>query len=352
MDTNRRRLASEVDSAGADTMRAGVTAGAYSALKRVAYALGEPVLRRASRAYVPGPKMRDAQRWAREQAPPGARLTFGYFNAPEEAPFAVEEASCLAIQALADSGHRFSPWPTGTPPGQETWPKGPAGPPPDEAGYCSLKVPALGYQTEALQRLALVAAAVGQRLHFDSHGPETAKPTLAALEALLPQHPHLGLTLPGRWIRSLGDADWAVALGLRVRVVKGQWACPERPQMDPRVGFLAVVDRLAGRVSQVAVATHDADLAAEAQTRLAAQGTTCELELLCGLPRRRVMALAHSRGLPVRFYVPFGQAWLPYAMHQILRQPRLWPRLLKDSLGEAWAPSRLSLERFGKNPPS
>ena len=92
----------------------------------------------------------------------------------------------------------------------------------------------------------------------------------------------------------------------------------------------------------MAVATHDAELAAQAQSRLAASGTACELELLCGLPRRRVMALARSRGLPVRFYVPFGQAWLPYAMHQLLRQPRLWPRLLKDSLGEAWAPSRLT----------
>ena len=70
--------------------------------------------------------------------------------------------------------------------------------------------------------------------------------------------------------------------------------------------------------------------------RLAAQGTACELELLCGLPRRGVLELARSRRLPVRLYVPFGQAWLPYALSQVLRKPGLWPRLLKDSLAEAW----------------
>ncbi len=323
-------------------MSAGTAASAYTALKRAAYALGEPVLRRASRAYVPGPQLQDAQRWAREQAPPGARLTFGYFNAPEDAPTAVEAASCQAIRALAEPAHPLSPLADGARQERPTWASGAPGTPPDSAGYCSLKVPALGYQRPALQRLAALAATLGQRLHFDSHGPETAESTLAAVEALLAHHPHLGLTLPGRWTRSLEDADWAVDRGLRVRVVKGQWPCPQHPQTDPRAGFLAVVDRLAGRVPQVAVATHDADLAAQAQTRLAARGTACELELLCGLPRRRVMALARSRGLPVRFYVPFGQAWLPYAMHQLLRQPRLWPRLLKDSLGEVWARSRLT----------
>ena len=323
-------------------MNAVTAASAYTALKRAAYALGEPVLRRASRAYVPGPQLQDAQRWAREQAPPGARLTFGYFNALDDAPSAVEAVCCQAIQALAEPAHPLNPLRDGAWPERQRLASGAPGVPSDSAGYCSLKVPALGYQRPALQRLAAMAVTLGQRLHFDSHGPETAEPTVAALEALQPHHPHLGLTLPGRWTRSLEDADWAVERGLRVRVVKGQWPCPEHPETDPRGGFLAVVDRLAGRVPQVAIATHDTDLAAQALTRLAARGTACELELLCGLPRRRVMALARSQGVPVRFYVPFGEAWLPYALHQVLRQPRLWPRLLKDSLGEAWARSRLT----------
>jgi proline dehydrogenase len=319
-------------------------------LKRWAYAVGEPVLQRASRAYVPGPRLEDAVSWARQRAPSGCSFTFGYFNADGECAAQVERACHQSVLALASLN---------TPP---------ARPETHRPGYCSVKVPALGYEPGALQRLALLAGAHGQRLHFDSHGPETAEPTLAALAALAavaalgdladmsdpsasstltrsdappalqgvpPRHPRLGLSLPGRWARSLADADWAAQRGLRVRVVKGQWPCPDRPDTDPRQGFLAVIDRLAGRVSEVAVATHDAALAREAARRLIARGTACELELLCGLPRRGVMALARTQGLPVRLYVPFGQGWLPYALGQVLRQPKLWPRLLKDTLADA-----------------
>lgn len=296
---------------------------AHATLKRWAYALGGPVLQRASRAYVPGPRLEDAVHWARHLAPPGCAFTFGYFNAEKESAAEVEQACRESVQALAAL-------------------EMPAAQGASRAGYCSVKVPALEYDPRALEGLALLAQSQGQRLHFDSHGPETADPMLAALDALSPHQIRLGLTVPGRWSRSLADAEWAVERKLRVRVVKGQWPCPARPDTDPRQGFLAVIDRLAGRVNEVAVATHDADLAREAVRRLAARGTACELELLCGLPRLGVMELARSKGLPVRLYVPFGQAWLPYALSQVLRQPRLWPRLLKDSLADGWARNRVA----------
>lgn len=288
---------------------------AYATLKRLAYAAVEPLARRASRAYVPGPQLQDAVRWARERAPGAARFTFGYFNGEHEPPAGVELASSLAIAALATLG-----------------------PTPQASGYCSIKPPALGYDGPALQRLAALAARHGQWLHFDSHAPETAEPTLEALEMLVTRYPRLGLTIPGRWARSPHDAAWAARHGLRVRVVKGQWPCPQQPATDARQGFLAVIDRLAGQVAEVAVATHDAELARQAAQRLSARGTACELELLCGLPRHAAMAVARAERLPVRLYVPFGQAWLPYALQQVLRQPRLWPRLLRDSLVQAWRP--------------
>lgn len=296
---------------------------AHALLKHWAYALGGPVLHRAGRAYVPGPRLEDAVHWARHLAPPGCGFTFGYFNADRESAAAVEQACRESIQALAALE---------TPTAQGA----------SRSGYCSVKVPALGYDARALEGLVLLAQAQGQRLHFDSHGPETAEPLRAALDALRPHQIRLGLTVPGRWSRSLADADWAVEHKLRVRVVKGQWPCPDQPDADPRQGFLAVIDRLAGRVTEVAVATHDADLAREAARRLAARGTACELELLCGLPRRGVMELARSKGLPVRMYVPFGQAWMPYALSQVLRQPRLWPRLLKDSLADGLSRRRVA----------
>jgi proline dehydrogenase len=206
------------------------------------------------------------------------------------------------------------------------------------AGYVSIKAPALGYGRDDLLKIADFARRHDQLIHFDSHGPETADPTLEALDALRGRHKKLGLAVPGRWMRSPNDAVWATSRGVRVRVVKGQWACPDRPDADPRDGFLSVIDRLAGRASEAAVATHDAPLAREALKRLLRAGTACELELLCGLPRRDAMEVAHELRVPVRLYIPFGEAWLPYALGQILRTPKMLSWVIRDTFNAIFGP--------------
>lgn len=272
-------------------------------VRRWLRAAGTRVLGFASRAYVPGPHLSDAMKWAHRMERRGVGCTLGYFNADDEAVDAVMAQDLAAMAALDGV----------------------------EGGYLSVKVPSLGYDTAALRRLADEAHARGQRLHFDSHGPETGTPTIAALGRLVGAGRKLGLTVPARWKRSLEDVDWALANDVRVRVVKGQWACPDQPDADLRESFLAVIDRLAGRASEVAVATHDAPLAREALRRLQAAGTPCELELLCGLPRRDAMAVARELKVPVRLYIPFGQAWLPYALDQAVRSPKMLWWMVRDT---------------------
>lgn len=123
----------------------------------------------------------------------------------------------------------------------------------------------------------------------------------------------LGLTRPARWLRSDADANADADADLCER-------------------FLAIVDRLAGQPGEVAIATHDTPLAREAITRLRRHGTPCELELLCGLPRRASLALALELAVPVRMYIPFGQAWLPYAFGQAMRNPRMFTWMVRDTL--------------------
>ena len=123
-----------------------------------------------------------------------------------------------------------------------------------------------------------------------------------------------------------------VELGIRPRVVKGQWADPAEPGIDPRAGFLAVIDRLAGRARAVGVATHDPPLAEEALRRLARAGTPYELELLQGLPMNGVLRVARKLGAPVRIYVPFGLAWVPYALEQIHKRPYLVSWVIRDAI--------------------
>jgi proline dehydrogenase len=78
------------------------------------------------------------------------------------------------------------------------------------------------------------------------------------------------------------------------------------------------------------VASHDVPLAAEAVSRLRRAGTPCELELLYGMPLTRSLRWADTSGVPVRIYVPYGRGYLPYAVSQLRRNPRLLWGLLRD----------------------
>jgi proline dehydrogenase len=198
--------------------------------------------------------------------------------------------------------------------------------------YVSIKPPALRFDRALALELAAAARSRRVSLHADSHGPEAADASCALLEALGATLPgrQLGSTLPGRWARSVSDADWAVDRGLAVRVVKGQWPDPADPRRDLRAGFLEVVDRLAGRARLVRVASHDLPLTTEAVRRLRRAGTPCELELLYGMPLTRSLRWADAIGVPARIYVPYGKGYLPYAVAQLRRNPRLLWAVVRD----------------------
>lgn len=191
--------------------------------------------------------------------------------------------------------------------------------------YVSLKPPPLRFAPELAAELANAAAVHGLRLHCDSHGANVADLSNAMLQAMIGilDGGRLGTTLPGRWSRSLRDADWAIERRLNIRVVKGQWPDPDEPGRDISAGFLEVVAHLAGRARHVAVATHDFELAREAIGLLRAAGTPCELELLLGMPAKPLVRWARENSVGVRIYVPFGSGFVPNALAVLKRNPRL-----------------------------
>lgn len=258
-----------------------------------------------SRAYIAGPELQDALQAFDRFTALGKAGTIGYFNPAGQAAGQIAGINRQLIVGLAEGRQQ---------------------------GYISLKVPPLGYQTGLIEDIARLAATHGVGLHFDSHAIDTTDATFGCIEAALRHTDQVGCTLPGRWPRSLADAERAIALKLRVRVVKGQWADPAAPEVDANTGYLQVVDRLAGRARAVAIATHDPRLARAALMRLLAAGTPCEHEQLFGLPMRTVSALARELGVPVRVYIPFGSAWLPYALSQLARKPGTLWWLLRDAM--------------------
>jgi proline dehydrogenase len=214
--------------------------------------------------------------------------------------------------------------------------------------HLSIKAPALEFSPELVGKLLERTRPAGIRVQFDSLSVETAERTLALIAEAQHQD-ELGITLPARWRRSLGDARIASKLGLGVRVVKGRWPDRDTREQDPRMAFLAIVERLAGRAQRVAVATHDEALAREALRRLRAAGTPCELELLFGLPAAAAARAGDELSVPVRVYVPYGHATLPYRIADLRRDSRVLRWLSQDLLQGRHKGWRELSDRFGSD---
>jgi proline dehydrogenase len=269
-----------------------------------------PVARRAARRYIVGETLADARRAQAALELRGLQATIGFWDGVGDTPRQVADQYLAALDGLADE---------------------------EGTTYASIKLPALGFSDDLLAEVAERARATGTRIHLDSLAPDTVAPTQVAVERVLESTPGLQIscTLPGRWRRSPGDVAWATRHAMPVRVVKGEWPDPHEPARDPRAGYLGVIDSLAGRAQRVGVATHDVPLARAAIKRLRAEGTPCELELLHGLPMRESLRLARELRVDVRVYLPYGAAYMPYALSQIRRRPRILLWLLKDLAGSA-----------------
>ena len=274
-------------------------------LRHLAWSSWRPIAERAARAYVAGPDLADALQVCQALGRNGMATTICPWDRDDDSPRRVADSYLAALARLGSAGSDC---------------------------YLSVKAPSLGFSRDLLGELLAAAGPGRVRLHFDSLGPEVADRTWALIGEAVARRALVGCTLPARWRRSLRDVEVALDLGLQVRVVKGQWRDTDAPDSDPREAFLAVIEQLAGRASRVAVATHDTALARSALARLCASGTACELELLYGLPVRVQLRMARAAGVPVRFYVPYGQAWLPYSLSQVRRHPRLLWWTMRDWL--------------------
>jgi proline dehydrogenase len=211
----------------------------------------------------------------------------------------------------------------------------------------AVKLSALDFDAALFAELDAAAAQSARALHVDALAPETVDATWHLLQRA-PRTAQVGTTLPGRWRRSADDASLAARLGLRVRVVKGQWADSTAWSVEPAAGFLRVVDRLRNHADGVAVATHDVELLAASLQRLIAAGTPATAELFLGLPFRGPALTARRLGVPIRVYVPYGDSGAPYGVADIAGNPvAAWWMLQDVVLGKdkTWLSIRRSRRR-------
>jgi proline dehydrogenase len=218
--------------------------------------------------------------------------------------------------------------------------------------YLSVKPPALNFDLKLCAAIAARALENGHGVHFDSHKFHEADPTLKLLdgliEACLPacdaRHSwNFSLSLATRWRRSREDAGWAARRGVRVRLVKGDFAAQPSEEVDPVAGFVELAGRLAGQVPELALATHDSQVAREAIRVCRDSGTSLQIELFFGRPARAMLALARETGVPVRFYVPYGDTLIVYLVRDLLTNPL---KLLRSDALELLGSPEVKLARI------
>jgi proline dehydrogenase len=273
-------------------------------MRELVKSVAMPVLKHATSRYVAGERLEDAAELAERAGGRGLRCTLCYWNDGSEEPEVVasEYASILDMVSKRQLD-----------------------------GALALKLPALWERDEQVDKVLSHARRAGVPVIFDAHAPHQADDNFRVLERHRGER--VGLAIPGRWRRSIADADRAIELGLRVRVVKGEWADPEEPDIDLREGYLRVIRRLAGRAAFVGVATHDAPLAAQAMRILAEAGTPFEQEFVYPLPIEAALREGARFGAGARLYIPYGDAWLPYSLKRAFRKPKTFYWLARDLLG-------------------
>jgi proline dehydrogenase len=260
--------------------------------------------RRRASVYGAGPALDQAVEICRRLARHGLAATIGYTAMADERARSVADAHLASLDRLARE---------------------------DIDCHVSVKLSALAFDPDLFDELDDAAAQSGRVLQLDALGPETVDSTWTLLEHA-PRRGRIGTTLPGRWSRSVDDAARATRLGLRARVVKGQWADATPTGLDPAAGFLRVLERLCGQCGDIGVATHDVTLLAASLDRLTAAGAPCTAELFFGLPFRAPAATARRLGVPIRVYVPYGRAAAPYGVADVSGNPAVAWWLIQDLL--------------------
>ncbi len=127
--------------------------------------------------------------------------------------------------------------------------------------------------------------------------------------------------------RSQDDVQRMIALGARVRLVKGAYREPREVAYQAKAevdqAYLGLMRLLLTAGHYPAIATHDPAMIAA--TREFADVNTIgrdkfEFQMLYGI-RRDLQAELHAAGYHFRVYVPFGTEWFPYFMRRLGERP-------------------------------
>jgi proline dehydrogenase len=196
----------------------------------------------------------------------------------------------------------------------------------------SLKLTQLGLDVDratAVDNLRkIMDRAEGFFVRIDMESSRYTDVTLDIFETLW-QHGYtnMGVVLQSELFRTEKDARRMIALGARIRLVKGAYKEPKtiayqrKEDVDAAYGRLVKLLLAEGRYP--AIATHDPALIALARRHAAdlqLGPDRFEFQMLYGIRRDLQTALVQD-GYRLRVYIPFGREWFPYFMRRLGERP-------------------------------
>jgi proline dehydrogenase len=151
---------------------------------------------------------------------------------------------------------------------------------------------------------------------------------------------NVGVVLQSALKRSEADLARVLALGARVRLVKGAYKEPAsvawQSKADVDAAYVRMLERLLPAGVFPAVATHDPEMLAAAQ-RVARDAQVApsrfEFQMLYGV-RRDLQSALRRDGYGVRVYIPYGREWFPYFMRRLGERPANVGFVLKSLIRE------------------
>jgi len=165
-------------------------------------------------------------------------------------------------------------------------------------------------------------------VRLDMESSAYTETTLAIFETLWQQnYRNIGVVLQADLYRTEQDIERIMAVGARIRLVKGAYrepaavAYPKKSDVD--AAYARLMKQLLVRGTYPAIATHDEAMVQEARRYATEQHISkerFEFQMLYGI-RRDLQASLVAQGYRVRVYIPFGRQWFPYFMRRLGERP-------------------------------
>lgn len=204
----------------------------------------------------------------------------------------------------------------------------------------------LGVQTcyRHLTRIAEHAATIGKTVWIDMEGSGYTGVTLDLYKRLRAERPNVGVAVQTYLRRTNADLDTLIPIGASIRLVKGAYkepasiAFPTRAEVDEsyfRLGTRLLSEEARKAGVFLGLGTHDSTLIRRFEAHVGEHDVpkdSFEFEMLYGIRREEQQRLAAS-GYRIRVLISYGEYWFAWYMRRLAERPANVWFVMKNMFG-------------------